>query len=82
MSSEQVLVELECTTLLTFDLEEFHLLTGILELLWVIDADNSREEWSSVVSLDLWLIVEDDASLGFESLSQLNRGKVVFWEVV
>jgi len=82
VSTEQVFVELESSALLAIDLEVLHLLTGVLELLSIGDAENSAEEWSGVVSLDLWLGLKDHTSLVLEDLGQLNRGEVVLWEVV
>jgi hypothetical protein len=82
VSTEQVFVELESSALLAIDLEVLHLLTGVLELLSIGDAENSAEEWSGVISLDLWLLLKDDTSLVLKDLGQLNRGEVVLWEVV
>lgn len=82
MSTEEVLVELESSAALSIDLEVFHLLHGVLELLSIGNAENSAEEWSGVVSLDLGLILEDDTSLVLEDLGQLDGGEVVLWEVV
>lgn len=82
VSTKQVFVELKSSALLAIDLEELHLFTGVLELLSIGDAENSAEERSGVISLDLWLRFKNDTSLTLKDLGQLNRGEVVLWEVV
>jgi hypothetical protein len=82
VSTEQVFVELESSALLAIDLEVLHLLTGNLELLSILDAENSAEEWSGVVSLDLWLLLKDDTRLVLEDLGQGDGCELILWEVV
>ena len=82
MSTEQVFVELEGSTLLALDLEVLHFLTSVLELLRIGDAENSRVERSGVISLDLWLTLESDTSLTLEDLTEFDGCEVILWEVV
>ena len=67
VGSEQLLIELKGSALLSLDLEVLHGLTGLVEGNWVLDADDSRVEWGSDVLLDLWLGVEEDVGSLLES---------------
>jgi hypothetical protein len=72
VGSEQLLVELEGSALLAFDLEVLHGLAGFVESDWVLDADDSRVERSGDVFPDLWLFVKGDSGLLLESDGNLS----------
>ena len=72
VGSEQLLVELEGSALLSFDLEVLHGLAGFVESDWVLDADDSRVEWSGDVLLDLWLLVKKNVGLFLEGDGDLS----------
>ena len=82
VGSEQLLVELEGSALLAFDLEVLHGLACLVEGNWVLDADDSRVEWSGNVLLNLWLGVKKNVGFFLESDGDLSRIGLISWKVV
>jgi hypothetical protein len=82
VATEQLLVEWEGTAWLLIDLEVSHLVTSIVELLGIFDADHGRAELSGNVSLVLGLGVKNYSGFLLEDMSNLVAGDVVSWKVV
>ena len=82
VGSEQLLVELEGSALLAFDLEVLHGFAGFVESDWVLDADDSRVEWGGDVLLDLWLLVKKNVGFFLEGDGDLSGVGLVSWKVV
>lgn len=80
--TEQVLVEWECSALLSVDFEVLHAVDGLSELLGILDLDDTGVVWSGGVSLDLRDLFEWEADLFLEGLRKLHRGVFVLGEVV
>jgi hypothetical protein len=72
VGTKKLLVELECSALLTVNGEVFHFFGCVVEFLGILDLDDTRIEWSGNVSSDLWLDVKTDASNLFESISKFG----------
>ena len=82
VGSEQLLVELEGSALLSFNLEVLHGLACFVESDWVLDADDSRVEWGSDVLLDLGFLVKKDVGFFLEGDGDLSGISLVSWKVV
>mgnify|MGYP007004380745 CR=1 FL=1 len=82
VGSEQLLVELEGSALLSLDLEVSHGLAGFVESDWVLDADDSGVEWGGDVLLDLGLGLKKDVSLILEGDGDSLRVGLISWKVV
>lgn len=80
--TEQVLVEGECSALLSIDFEVLHAFNGLSELLSVLNLDDARVVRSGGISLDLRDLFEWEANLFLEGLGELHRGILVLGEVV
>ena len=72
VGSEQLLVELKASALLSLDLEVSHGFACLVEGNWVLDADDSRVEWGSNVLLDLWLGIEENVGSLLEGDGDLS----------
>lgn len=82
VASEKLLVKLESSTWLLFNLEIFHCLNSFVESNWVFNADDSRVEWSGDVLSDLRLGIEKDTSLLFEGDGDFFGIGLILWKIV
>ena len=72
VDTEKLLVELKGSARLASNLEELHGLNSLGELLWVLDADDSRVERSGDVFPNLRFFVKDDSGLFLEGHGDLS----------
>jgi hypothetical protein len=82
VGSEELLVKLEGSALLSFDLEVLHGLASLVEGDWVLDAHNGGVEWVGDVLLDLGLLVKKDVGLFLKSDGDLSGIGLISWEIV
>jgi len=82
IASEKLLVKLESSTWLLFNLEIFHCFDSFVESNWVFNADDSRVEWSGDVLSDLRLGIKKDTSLLFEGDGDFFGIGLILWKIV
>ena len=84
VGTKELSVEGEGTAWLAFDLEVAHLVTGILELIGILDADHGTVERLGDIIFDLGLlgINEGNAGLVLKDLSEFDGADVLLGKIV